>query len=384
MVTTEVAIMRYSTLTILLAAAIPVLSCITPNRACAAPIGEASEEQLQRSLEQELGSLNLAERASQLGSLLRDVWRFEVTSSEDRSITIGKIATGALVFVLGLLFARGFTHWFGPRVLNRARVDEGAAHAYQSLGYYALLAIAFITALRIVDIPLTAFAVVGGALAIGVGFGSQNVVNNFISGLILLAERPIKAGDWIIAGNHEGIVRKISVRSTEIETIDRANVVVPNSVLISESVKNWTLHNNTGRVTIPIGVHYDSDPELVRDILLEVAKENSQVMSNPAPFVYFENFADNSLNFILYVYLSNINVSLSARTNLRIGILKAFREHGIEIPYPQRDIHLSEVKWLKEALDRRSRGNGRQKQDANVIKPDLPPPASSEDLGELG
>lgn len=317
-----------------------------------------------------------------IGSWLRQaLFGFEIGGV---NISIVSISAALILFLVLFAGARLFQTWLDRSVLERAGVENGVRDSVRTgVGYLGVI-IAAVISVSYLGLDFSNLAIVAGALSVGIGFGLQSIVNNFVSGLILLAERPIKAGDWIIAGNHEGIVRKISVRSTEIETFDRANVVVPNSVLISESVKNWTLHNNTGRVTIPIGVHYDSDPELVRDILLEVAKENSQVMSNPAPFVYFENFADNSLNFILYVYLSNINVSLSARTNLRIGILKAFREHGIEIPYPQRDIHLSEVKWLKEALDRRSRGNGRQKQDANVVKPDLPPPASSEDLGELG
>lgn len=316
-----------------------------------------------------------------IGSWLRQaLFGFEIGGI---NISIVSISAALILFLVLFAGARLFQTWLDRSVLERAGVENGVRDSVRTGVGYLGVTIAAVISVSYLGLDFSNLAIVAGALSVGIGFGLQSIVNNFVSGLILLAERPIKAGDWIIAGEHEGIVRKISVRSTEIETFDRANVVIPNSVLISESVKNWTLHNNTGRVTIPIGVHYDSDPEVVRDILLEVANENSQVMSTPAPFVYFENFADNSLNFNLYVYLSNINVSLSARTNLRIEILKAFRKHGIEIPYPQRDIHLSEVKWLKEALDRRSRGNGREKQDADLIKAG-PPPASSEDLGEMG
>jgi small-conductance mechanosensitive channel len=190
-------------------------------------------------------------------------------------------------------------------------------------------------------------------LSVGVGFGLQSIVNNFVSGLILLAERPIKAGDWIIVGTQEGIVRKISVRSTEIETFDRANVIVPNSMLITETVKNWTLHNSTGRMPIPVGVHYDSDPEKVRDVLLKVAQDHPQVLSTPEPFVFFEDFADSALNFILFVYLANVNRSFAVRTDLRIAILKAFRENGVEIPYPQTDVHLRDLDWVKDLIRER-------------------------------
>jgi small-conductance mechanosensitive channel len=298
-------------------------------------------------------------------------------------ISIFLIAGALAVFLLAFTGARLFQAWLDRSVLERAGVDQGVRDSVRTGVGYLGVAIAAVIAVSYIGIDFSNLAIVAGALSVGIGFGLQSIVNNFVSGLILLAERPIKAGDWIIAGGHEGIVKKISVRSTEIETFDRANVVVPNSLLISETVKNWTLHNNTGRVTIPIGVHYGSDPELVRDILLEVAKENPQVMSNPAPFVYFENFADNSLSFILYIYLSNINLSLATRTNLRIEILKAFRQHGIEIPYPQRDIHLTEAEWLKNALDGKPRGNGRQNSGPNVIKP-VPPPSSGQGRGELG
>jgi potassium efflux system protein len=159
-----------------------------------------------------------------------------------------------------------------------------------------------------------------------------------------------KAGDWIVIGGHERVVRKISVRSTEIETFDRVNVIVPNSMLIAETVKNWTLHNSTGRMTIPVGVHYDSDPEKVRDILLGAAREHPQVLSNPAPFVYFADFGRNSLEFTLYIYLANVNRSLAVRTDLRMAILKSFRKEGIEIPYQQADIHLRDLDWLKQAV----------------------------------
>jgi small-conductance mechanosensitive channel len=127
-------------------------------------------------------------------------------------------------------------------------------------------------------------------------------------------------------------------------------------MLISDTVKNWTLHNSTGRMPIPVGVHYDSDPERVREILLGVARDHPAVLSNPAPFVFFEGFGDSALNFILFVYLSNVNQSFSVRTEQRIAILKAFRQHGVEIPYPQTDVHLRDLDWVKEALKNRRIG----------------------------
>ncbi len=275
-------------------------------------------------------------------------------------ISVIAVVVALLLFVLGYIAAKFFQEWLDRYVLEGAGVDAGVRDSVRTGVGYLGVALAALLAVSYLGLDFSNLAIVAGALSVGVGFGLQSIVNNFVSGLILLAERPIKAGDWIIVGAHEGIVRKISVRSTEIETFDRANVIVPNSMLITDTVKNWTLHNSTGRMPIPVGVHYDSDPEKVRDILLEVANQHPHVLSNPAPFVFFEDFGDSALNFILFVYLSNVNRSFAVRTDLRIAIVKAFREHGIEIPYPQTDIHLRDLDWIKEELKewRASRGNG--------------------------
>jgi len=304
--------------------------------------GRQAEEQLRRTLKQGLGSFDLTERVSQLGSIVRDVWRFEVTSSEDRSITIGKIAIGALVFVFGLLVARGFTQWLAPRVLNRARMDEGAAHAYQSLLYYALLAIAFITALRIVDIPLTAFAVVGGALAIGVGFGSQNVVNNFISGLILLAERPIKRGDLVELAGTYGNIERIGLRSTRVRTGDNVHVIVPNSAFLENNVVNWTHNDRQVRIRITVGVVYGSPTRQVETLIRQAIDEHPKVQKKPEPIVLFTEFGDNSLNFEarFWVSIRSLIERLRIESDLRFRIDDLFREAQIVIAFPQRDVHL--------------------------------------------
>jgi potassium efflux system protein len=300
------------------------------------------ERQLRDSLQRELGSLNLAERVEQLGTLLADVWRFEITSSEDRSITVGKMTTGLMVFVFGLLLARGFTHWAGPRIFSRVRVDEGAAHAYQSLGYYALLAIAFITALRIVDIPLTAFAVVGGALAIGIGFGSQNIVNNFISGLILLAERPIKRGDLVELEGTYGNIERIGLRSTRVRTGDNIHVIVPNSAFLENKVINWTHNDRQVRIKISVGVVYGSPTQEVARLFRQAIEEQPQVLKTPEPIVLFSEFGDNSLNFEarFWVVIRSLMGRLLIESAIRFRIDELFREAGIIIAFPQRDVHL--------------------------------------------
>lgn len=271
-------------------------------------------------------------------------------------ISITAILIAVLLFVLAYAAAKLFQEWLDAHVMEGAGVEPGLRDSVRTGVGYLGIALAALLSVSYLGLDFSSLAIVAGALSVGVGFGLQSVVNNFVSGLILLAERPVKAGDWIVVAGHEGIVRKISVRSTEIETFDRANVIVPNSLLVAETVKNWTLHNSTGRVTVPVGVHYDSDPERVRDILMEAARDHPQVLSNPAPFVYFEDFGRNALNFVLYIYLANVNRSFAVRTDLRIAILKAFRAEGIEIPYQQADIHLHDLDLLAQVVKGADRG----------------------------
>lgn len=161
-----------------------------------------------------------------------------------------------------------------------------------------------------------------------------------MSGLILLAERPVKVGDWIRVSGEEGYVRRISVRATEIQTFERSTVIVPNSDLISGTVKNMMLSDRSGRLSIKIGVGYDSDPDQVRTILQEVARSHQQVLGFPEPRVYLTDFGDNSIDFRLDVYLGDVDNMLSVGSDLRYAILKRFREENVEIPFPQRDIHV--------------------------------------------
>ncbi len=166
-------------------------------------------------------------------------------------------------------------------------------------------------------------------------------MSNFVSGLILLAERPIRVGDSIVVKGEEGWVRRIRVRATEIETFDRASVIIPNSELITGVVKNWTHANTMGRIVVKVGVAYDSDPEQVRDILIAIANEHPQVLKTPPPRAFLVAFGDSALNFELRCVVANVENGLAVKSDLHLAILKRFREAGIEIPYPQREIRLS-------------------------------------------
>ena len=197
---------------------------------------------------------------------------------------------------------------------------------------------------------LSSLAIVAGALSVGIGFGLQNLVNNFVSGVILLAERPIRVGDLVVVGGEQGYVRKISVRSTELETFDRANVIVPNSYFISEKVKNWTFRNNVCRISISVGVAYGSDPRQVQAALLAVAQKHPEVLTAPAPSVTLDEFAASNMTFTLYAFIGDISKSGAIRTDLAIAMLDAFAEAGIAIPSGRAEITIRNIDTLREVI----------------------------------
>lgn len=256
------------------------------------------------------------------------------------SITPTLIVGGILTFALILHLTRYIKNHLLPSGLKHTKLDRGAREAVSSLVGYSGVAIAFLIALSISGVEMQNIALIAGALSVGIGFGLQNIVNNFISGLILLFERPIRRGDWIVTGDTEGYVKAINIRSTQIETFDKADVIVPNSELITAKVTNWMLRDNFGRISISIGVGYDSDATKVHKILLDIANEHPLVVSNDRnisdPRVLFRNFGDNSLNFELRCFIHDIDQRLNVISEMNFAILKTFRSEGIDIPFPQR------------------------------------------------
>ena len=215
-----------------------------------------------------------------------------------------------------------------------------------TISNYIGIAIAIVVGLAVAGLDFSRLALIAGALSVGIGFGLQNIVNNFVAGLILLFERPIKTGDWIVANNVEGRVKRISIRSTEIESFDRADIIVPNSLLISDNLTNWVHKTHYGRLRIPVSVAYGSDTELVKQLLIDIALGYPGVIvGNPQmhdPKVLFLAFGESSLDFELRFFVHNIENRLDITSDFNFAIDKAFREHDIEIPFPQRDIHIRE------------------------------------------
>lgn len=257
------------------------------------------------------------------------------------TISITDIVTSLVVFALVLGITRVLQRTLSDRILPETRLAVGVQHSLAAGFGYVGIILAITLTLSTLGIDLSNIALIAGALSVGIGFGLQNVVNNFVSGLILLIERPIQVGDWVVVGTNEGRVKRISVRATEIETFQRASVIIPNAELLSNSVTNWTHKDNLGRVEIPVGVAYGSDTEKVRDILLECAKECDEVLVFPEPFVLFLNFGNSSLDFELRCFVGDVIRRLRVATEIRYMIDRRFREEGVEIPFPQHVVHMA-------------------------------------------
>jgi small-conductance mechanosensitive channel len=273
---------------------------------------------------------------------LRRGWNYELTRIDDTSLTVGRAVSSLLFIIFGYFAARWISRSIGRR-LPKIGVNEAAAHAIESLSFYVLLLAFGLTALRYANVPLTVFTFLGGAVAIGVGFGSQNILNNFISGLILLAERPIKAGDLIVIDNTYGNVTQIGARSTQIRTGDNLDIIVPNSKFLENNVVNLTRLDDRLRTSIKIGVAYGSPLDQVMLLLKQAALDTPGVHSHPEPNVWFNDFGDNSLEFEVTFWLSvrSITQRKNCETLVRLSIDRILREHAISIAFPQRDLHLS-------------------------------------------
>ncbi len=259
------------------------------------------------------------------------------------TISLANILGAFLAALIVMTITRFIQRTADSRIFEPARVDMGLRNTFKTLIGYVGLVMGFMIAIGVLGFPLANLALVAGALSFGFAFGMQSVVNNFVSGLILLFERPIKVGDWIVTTSGEGIVKRISVRSTEIETFDWASVIIPNSELISAAVMNWTHKNRYTRITINVGVSYGSDIEKVTEILMREAKLNKRTLSFPAPLIYFANYGDSSLDFEVRIFINNVDNRIPVQNELRYSIFHALKEANIEIPFPQRDLHLRSV-----------------------------------------
>ena len=300
--------------------------------------------------------ISLRQRIERYGVVISRVWRYELTSVDDHPITVGKIITAVLLLIIGYFLSKLLTLQMGKQLKQRFAVDEAAVFAWQQIVHYLLLVLLLLFVLNLVRIPLTFFTVVGGALAIGVGFGSQTIVNNFLSGLILMLERPIKIGDIVEVEQVSGTVEWLGARSTRIKTFDNLRLVVPNSAILQNKIINWSLTDDIVRRTVTVGVMYGSPVRKVEQLLLQAADEQRLVERYPEPQVFFEDFGDSALIFVLLIWVSLVRTGKSqasirrVESEIRFRIDELFRQEGIIIAYPQRDLHIDSLRPIEVRL----------------------------------
>ena len=281
------------------------------------------------------------ERIGEFFGFLNDILNVKLFSIGDASLTIGLLITLVISVVILLFLSEWIKKLLVNKVLKRYQIEKGTRQSVGTIVKYVIVIAGIFSILQTNGIDLSAFGILAGALGVGIGFGLQNITNNFISGLIILFEQPIKVGDRIEVGDISGDVIKISARSTTVVTNDNISVIIPNSKFIDDQVINWSHNEHKVRFNFPVGVSYKEDPEKVKHILLEVAKDNPYVLDSPQPDVLFDEFADSSLNFYLRVWTSEyVSKPKVLKSQLYFEIFKRFGEAGIEIPFPQRDLHI--------------------------------------------
>lgn len=272
------------------------------------------------------------------------VLNFNLFTLGSSQITLMVATVLVLASFLLIAFSKITQRWIVHKLMAHSAIDVGVRNAVASLVRYVFLILGFIVIFQSAGLDLSAFSILFGALGVGVGFGLQAITNNFMCGLIILFERPIKLGDRVEVGQIIGDVINISMRATTIRTKGSISVIVPNTEFITSTVINWSHHNKKMRFTIPVGVSYKEDPQKIHTVLLDVAREEPGVLDNPLPVVLFDNYGDSALNFNLSVWTEDYMTKPAVlRSNLYFAIFDRFRKEGIEIPYPQRDIHIIDM-----------------------------------------
>lgn len=251
----------------------------------------------------------------------------------------------AIILILStfllIMVTRIVQRWVVHKLMSKSTIELGVRDAVASLARYVILVLGFIVIFQSAGLDLSAFSILFGALGVGIGFGLQSLTNNLVSGLVILVERPIKLGDRVEVGTVKGDVTKISMRATTIRTNSNISVIVPNTEFVTSTVINWSHDDRNVRVLIPVGVSYKEDPARIREILLDVVKQEPGVLAHPEPAVLFDTYGDSALNFNLSVWTQQFKSTPALlKSRLYFAIFDRFRTEGVEIPFPQQDVHI--------------------------------------------
>ena len=291
-------------------------------------------------------------KAADLTATLGTIWSYPLTVIDGSPITVGKIILAAVIVAVGQRVSRRLSRALGQLLTRRARMDPGAAKALETLAFYVLFVTFAVTALQLVKFPLNTLAIAGGALAIGIGFGSQNLMNNFISGLILLVERPIRVDDLVQVEGMHGTIEHIGARSTRIRAVDNTHIIVPNSRFLENSVLNFTLGDDIIRTQVNVGVSYGSPTRDVARLIRQALDEHPEILEGYEPRILFADFGDNALLFeaVFWIRARTIMDRRRIASDVRYRIDDLFRQAGVVIAFPQRDVHLDTARPLQVRL----------------------------------
>ncbi|MDH4071157.1 MAG: mechanosensitive ion channel [Ignavibacteria bacterium] len=271
---------------------------------------------------------------------LQQIVNFKLFVIRETPVTISSLILFVLVLLMFEVLGRILIKRLLGRVLSRTSLEEGLRYALLRMGHYLLLMAGLIIGLQVVGFDVTGLFVVFGFLSVGIGFGLQNITSNWISGVILLFERPIKVGDRVTVGDLEGDVQEINMRSTTVRSLNNISIIVPNSDFISSTVINWSHSDHKIRLEVEVGVSYTSDLDTVLRCLKEIAEENEEVLDDPKHDIIFKGFGDSAWNLMLRVWINDPKRHPRVRSDINCEIVRKFRANGVEIPYPQRDLHV--------------------------------------------
>jgi small-conductance mechanosensitive channel len=283
------------------------------------------------------------------GEVVSAIWHYPLYDAGEHQIHVNQIVLALLVVLLGVWISKRLSMVTRKRITRFSRIDDHIGALVQKVLFYTMVIVITLIALPFIGVPMTVFTVVGGALAIGIGFGAQNLISNFLSGLIIMIEQPIRLGDIVEVDGDEGRIDEIGSRATRVRRSDGIEIVVPNSQFLDNMVVNWTLSDNQVRGEVAVGVAYGSPTDKVAQLLRQAAHEHEKILKSPEPIILFQDFGDNALGFKIYFW-AHIDRPMDMRivkSDVRFSIDKLFAEASISIAFPQRDIHLDSAKPIE-------------------------------------